>query len=209
MTYTCSRCSETRTEVIPKTSVELIDTSKIFKDVKEKSWFKGAVDYVYTHGLMNGMTADTFEPNSPMSRAMMVTVLWRAEGSPAANGTTPFTDLKAKWYKDAVAWAYESGVVKGTSETTFTPDAPITREQIAAIFYRYAEYKGQDVTARVGFDGFPDGTKVSKYARDAVSWAVAEGLISGTKVGDVNYLDPKGNATRAQVATILMRYLER
>ena len=179
-----------------------------FTDVKDGKWYTEAIKYVYYHGLMNGMTDTTFEPNSNMSRAMLVTVLWRAEGSPAPKGTTPFTDLKAKWYKDAVAWAYENSIVKGMSDTTFAPNNSITREQIAAIFYRYAEFKGEDVSKRADISKFPDGSKVSKYARDAMSWAVAEGLISGTKVGDKDYLDPKGNATRAQVATILMRYLE-
>ncbi len=179
-----------------------------FKAVTDGQWYTEAIKYVYYHGLMNGMTDTTFEPNSNMSRAMLVTVLWRAEGSPAPKGTTPFTDLKAKWYKDAVAWAYENSIVKGMSDTTFAPNNSITREQIAAIFYRYAEFKGEDVSKRADISKFPDGSKVSKYARDAMSWAVAEGLISGTKVGDKDYLDPKGNATRAQVATILMRYLE-
>ena len=178
-----------------------------FKDVKDGKWYTEPIKYVYYHGLMNGMTDTTFEPNSNMSRAMLVTVLWRAEGSPAPKGTTPFTDLKAKWYKDAVAWAYENKIVNGMSDTTFAPNNSITREQIAAIFYRFADFKGEDVTGREDISKFPDGSKVSKYAKEAMSWAVAEGLISGTKVDGKDYLDPKGNATRAQVATILMRYL--
>lgn len=207
--FTCRRCGQVKNEAIPMTVGGLVDTTKIFTDVKAGKWYTSAVNYVYTLGLMNGMTDELFAPNDPMSRAMLVTVLWRAEGSPAPGATAPFTDLKAKWYRQAVAWAYERGVVKGTSATAFSPDDPITREQIAAVFYRFAEYKNQDVGARGAIDSFPDGGKVSKYAREAVSWAVAEGLISGTKAGDVNYLDPKGNASRAQVATILMRYLER
>ena len=179
-----------------------------FKDVKDGKWYTEPIKYVYYHGLMNGMTDTTFEPNADMSRAMLVTVLWRAEGSPAPKGTTPFTDLKAKWYKDAVAWAYENKIVNGMSDTTFAPNNSITREQIAAIFYRFADFKGEDVTGREDISKFPDGSKVSKYAKEAMSWAVAEGLISGTKVDGKDYLDPKGNATRAQVATILMRYLE-
>ena len=209
MTYTCVRCGETRTEVIPKTGRDLIDTTKIFKDVLPKKWYTEAINYVYTYELMNGMTADTFAPDADMSRAMLVTVLWRAEGSPAPKGTSPFVDLKAKWYRESVAWAYENNIVNGTSVTTFSPDQSITREQIAAIFYRYAEFKGQDTAATVDITSFPDSSKVSKYAKKPMSWAVAEGLISGTKIGGKNYLDPKGNATRAQVAMILMRYLTR
>ena len=167
-----------------------------------------SVDFVFNNGLMNGMTETTFAPNEAMSRAMLVTVLWRAEGSPAPAGTTPFTDLKAKWYKDAVAWAYENEIVKGMTATTFDPNAPLSREQIAAIMYRYSEYRGADVSGRASLDGFPDGAKTHNYAKDAMSWAVYEGLISGTKAGDKVLLDPRGNATRAQVATILMRYLE-
>ncbi len=207
MTYTCTRCGETRTEIIPKTGRELIDTSKIFSDVKPGKWYTEAINYVYTYELMNGMTDNTFEPDSEMSRAMLVTVLWRAEGSPAPQGTAPFTDLKAKWYKQAVAWAYENNIVKGITNTEFSPDRFITREQIATILYRYAEFKGRDVSAKTDFDRFPDGKRVSKYAVTAMSWAVAEELINGTKVGNTVYLDPKGNATRAQLAVILMRYL--
>ncbi|MBQ3901356.1 MAG: S-layer homology domain-containing protein, partial [Clostridia bacterium] len=207
MTYTCRRCAETRNEVIPKTGRDLIDSTKIFKDVKPGKWYTEAVDYVYTYELMNGMTDDTFAPNADMSRAMLVTVLWRAEGSPAPKGSAPFTDLKAGWYKDAVAWAYENKIVNGITETSFAPDSSVTREQIAAIFYRFAGFKGRDVSGAADITKFPDGSKVSKYARPAMSWAVADGLISGTKIGGADYLDPKGNATRAQVATILMRYL--
>ena len=140
---------------------------------------------------------------------MLVTVLWRAEGSPEPASATPFTDLKAKWYKNAVAWAYENGIVNGMTATTFGPDASITREQIATIIYRYAEFRGDDVSARTSITSFPDASKVSKWAKDALSWAVAEGIISGTKSGNSTILDPKGNAPRAQVATILMRYLEK
>ena len=179
-----------------------------FTDVKQGKWFYDAVEYVWKNDLMNGMTDTTFEPNTAMNRGMLVTVLWRVEGSPAPKGTTPFTDLKAKWYKDAVAWAYENEVVNGMTATTFAPANPITREQIATIIYRYANFAGRDTSAKGDLSKFPDESKVAKYAKDAMIWAVGEGLITGTKVGDKDYLDPKGNATRAQVATILMRYLE-
>ncbi len=179
-----------------------------FTDVKDGKWYTDAVKYVYENKLMNGMTDTTFEPDTPMNRAMLVTVLYRAEGEPVATGATPFTDLKAGWYKKSVAWAYENKVVNGTSDTTFSPLTPITREQIATIFYRFAQFKGRDVSAKANLNTFPDGSKVSKFAKDAMTWAVGEGLITGTKVGGKTILDPKGNATRAQVATILMRYLE-
>ncbi|MBQ3901238.1 MAG: S-layer homology domain-containing protein, partial [Clostridia bacterium] len=179
-----------------------------FKDVKSGKWYYEAVKYVWENDLMNGVSEDKFAPNDPMNRAMLVTVLWRVEKSPAPKGTTPFTDLKAKWYKDAVAWAYENEIVNGMTATTFAPTNPITREQIATIIYRFATFTGRDTSAKGDLSKFPDGSKVAKYAKDAMTWAVGEGLISGTKVGDKDYLDPKGNATRAQVATILMRYLE-
>ena len=178
-----------------------------FKDVKDGKWYTEAIKYVYENKLMNGMTATTFEPNTPMNRAMLVTVLYRSEGEPATSGKTPFTDLKANWYKKSVAWAYENKVVNGTTETTFSPLTPITREQIATIFYRFAQFKGRDTSAKANLSTFPDGSKVAKYAKDAMTWAVGEGLITGTKAGKETLLDPKGNATRAQVATILMRYL--
>ena len=179
-----------------------------FKDVKEGKWYTKPIKYVYDNKLMNGMTDTIFEPDSPMTRSMLVTVLWRVEDAPKPGGKTPFTDLKMKWYMDAVAWAYENSIVKGTSEKAFSPNTSITREQIATIFFRYAEFAGRDTSAKADLTAFPDGAKVAKYAKAAMSWAVGEGLITGTKVGDKNYLDPKGNATRAQVATILERYLE-
>lgn len=194
--------------LIGMTFIPAAAVSTPFIDVKEGAWFEETVKYAYDNNLMKGMTDTTFEPNSPMSRAMLVTVLYRAEGEPAPGGTSPFTDLKSDWYKNAVAWAYVNNVVKGTAETAFSPDAPITREQIATIFFRFAELTGRDTSAREELSQFPDGEKAAGYAVDAISWAVAGGLITGTKGGDQNYLDPKGNATRAQVATILMRYLE-
>ncbi len=204
-TFTCTRCGETRTEAVPK--IELKDSSEVFTDLKAK-WYKKAVDYVYTFGLMNGVTNTTFAPDADTSRAMLVTVLWRAEGEPTSSVKAPFTDIKANWYKDAVNWAYENQIVKGTSETTFSPNDPITREQIAAIMMRYSEYKGYDTTKTASLKSFPDNKDVHKYAQGAMQWAVAEGLISGVKEGNTNYLRPRGNASRAQVATILMRFLE-
>lgn len=145
---------------------------------------------------MNGVTATAFKPDDPMSRAMLVTVLYRSEGEPAPRGTAPFKDLKADWYRNAVTWAYANKIVNGTSATTFSPDSPITREQIATIFFRFAEFTGRDTSSRKDLGQFPDSEKTAGYARDAVSWAAAEGLIAGVKVGDKNYLNPKDPSFR-------------
>ncbi|MBQ3901544.1 MAG: S-layer homology domain-containing protein, partial [Clostridia bacterium] len=203
--YVCRICGKEDVRVIGKTPCPGL----VFTDMpKVGNWAHDGIDFCLENGLMNGMTQNTFVPAGDMTRAMLVTVLWRAEGEPAAPGTTPFTDVKAKWAKDAVAWAYENEIVKGMTATTFAPDDKLSREQIATILYRFTEYKGGDVSSRAELDRFPDGAKTHSYAKDAVSWAVAEGLISGTKAGDRVLLDPRGSATRAQVATILMRYLE-
>jgi len=195
--------------IVSMKQLELIDTSAMFIDVKQKSWFREAVDYVVSNGLMNGMTADTFEPNTTMSRAMLVTVLWRLDGSPAPKSKAPFTDLKQAWYKGAVAWAYENKIVTGTSADKFSPNGDITREQMAAILYRYSEYRGEDTSAKADISSYPDANKVSKYARDAFAWANAEGLITGTTENGVTVLAPRASATRAQVAIILQRFCEK
>jgi len=201
----CRRCAE-KTDVteVPM----LIRTEKLYVDVKQKSWFREAVDYVVSNGFMNGTSADRFEPNTSMTRAMLVTVLWRIDGQPEPVGKSPFTDLKQAWYKKAVVWAYENNIVNGTDKSIFSPDGNITREQLAAILCRYAEYSGKDVSAKADISVYPDAKKVSKYARDAMGWANAEELITGTPnaVG-TKILDPRGNATRAQVATIFKRFL--
>ena len=141
-----------------------------------------------------------------MSRAMLVTVLWRLEGSPAISGSNPFTDLKQAWYKDAVNWAYQNSIVNGTDADKFSPNGNITREQMAAILYRYSEYKGKDVSARADISAYPDADTTHSYAKEAISWTNAEGLITGSKEGNQTVLAPRASATRAQVATILMRY---
>jgi len=180
-----------------------------FTDVKKGSWFETAVKYAYSEGLMNGMSDTKFQPNGTMNRAMVVTVLWRMENSPAPEAKAPFTDLKQAWYKDAVAWAYENEIVTGTSATTFDPNGSITREQLAAILYRYSEYKKYDITKSESLDSFPDVKKVHSWAKDAMAWSYAEELITGKNDGGSVLLDPRGNATRAQVATILQRFCEK
>ncbi|MBQ7475197.1 MAG: S-layer homology domain-containing protein [Clostridia bacterium] len=184
-----------------------IDASEVFADVKRDDWFCDSVGYAYSHGLMKGVSSSLFAPGEPMSRAMLVTVLWRAEGSPAAAGGSPFGDLREDWYGEAVAWAFSNEVIRGVSDTSFDPDAPLTREQIAAILFRYSASVGRDVSARANLDPFPDHGVISAYAVDALSWANAEGLVNGTKEGAAILLDPLGDASRAQVAAILTRYM--
>ena len=165
------------------------------------------MDFAVTEGLFAGISDATFAPNGPMTRAMMVAVLWRSAGRPQAKGASGFADAAGAYYTEAVAWAKENGVVAGISDTTFSPNNRITREQMAAILYRYAKFCGKDVSAKADLTQFPDASKVSAYAVDALAWAVENGIISGTLDGGRAYLDPKGAATRAQVAAILMRYL--
>ncbi len=180
-----------------------------FKDVKAKAWYYDDVMYVYSLELMNGTFETVFEPDTAMSRAMLVTMLWRMVDSPEPEGEAPFTDLKYDWYRDAVAWAYENGIVNGITETTFEPDTSITREMTAAIFYRFAELYGYDTTVddSVTVD-LPDFGKIREYARDAARWAYSVGLITGTNNGGKVVFDPRGNATRAQVAAMLRRFCE-
>ena len=177
-----------------------------FTDVREGDWFYDAVAYAYTNELFNGTSATTFSPNSTMTRSMLVTVLWRMEGEPTANSANPFADVAAgTWYTDAVVWASSAGIVNGTSAAAFDPDGSVTREQIAAILYRYAKIKGWDISGASSLSTFLDGPQVSDWAARAVEWAYAEGLITGK---DGGRLDPQGQASRAEVATILMRLLE-
>ena len=174
-----------------------------FTDVKESSWYYSAVAYVVERGLFNGVTATTFQPQTNMNRGMLVTVLHRLAGTPGTAGSLAFTDVKSSdWYAPGVAWASSIGVVNGVSADRFSPSGTVTREQIAAILYRYSAYQGYDVSARASLAGFSDQTKVSAYALESMSWAVAEGLMQGTD----GRLDPTGGATRAQVATLLQRY---
>ncbi len=176
-----------------------------FKDVIEKDWFYDSVYYVYTDGIMTGTSDDTFEPGSKTSRAMVVTVLYRIENEPAVSETSPFTDLKQSWYIPAVSWAYKYEIVKGMTATTFTPSGNITREQMAAILYRYSQYKGYDVSASNDLSSYKDADEVSDWAKEAMMWANGTGLITGMSE---TILSPKGDSTRAQLATILERYIE-
>ena len=194
----CTRCGEKDPDYRP---VEFID-------VPTNAWYKDAVDYAVGMGLMNGVGGGKFAPEDSMTRAMLVTVLWRYADSPT-EGTNRFTDVPGgQWYTAAVAWAAGKGVVNGTSETTFEPDGNVTREQMAAILYRYANSISVDTGKRGDFTAFADANAVSGWAKDALSWTVAEGIIGGSKEGGQLLLNPAGNATRAQVAAILMRFIE-
>ena len=177
-----------------------------FGDVKSADWFYNDVKYVYEKGMMAGTAADVFAPNATTTRAMIVTILYRLEGSPAVTGTSAVVDVPAgQWYTDAVNWAAANQIVKGTSATTFAPNASITREQMAAILYRYAQYKGYDVTKKADLSGYSDNGQVSAYAKDALAWANAAKLINGVTN---TTLAPQGNATRAQVSAILHRFCD-
>ena len=177
-------------------------------DVKPGSWYEQPVQYATEHGLMNGTGTNTFEPESTMTRAMLVTVLWRYANAPKP-GANPFTDVpNGKWYTDAVAWAAENGVVNGVGDGKFEPDSSVTREQMATILYRYAQKVGIDTSKHTELSAFPDASRVSAYARAPMQWIVAEGVIGGSRENGQDWLNPQGNATRAEVATILMRFIE-
>lgn len=178
-----------------------------FTDVSEKDWFYGDVMFVYENGLMLGTSKTLFSPHGTATRGMMATILWRMEGSPAPKGKNSFTDVEAgKWYADAITWTAENGIFAGYGKDKFGPDDPITREQLAAIFYRYADYKGYDLTVKGNLDKFKDSDKITDYAKTAMQWAVGSGLVKG-KSG--NLLDPQGTATRAEIAAMLHRFIEK
>ena len=206
-TYTCTRCHETKTESIPVVSV---DVTQMFTDVT-KNWAYPGIQYCVTHGIMGGMGDGTFAPTGTTTRAQIVQILYNLEGTPAVSGTTPFTDLTANWYKPAILWAYQNNVVAGTSPTTFAPDQPVTREQIAVILTQYMFHvlKMNRTWTPADLSTFPDGAQVSSWAKEAMQDAVALGLINGTKAPDgLVYLDPQGSAARQQVATILMNFCQ-
>ena len=207
-TYTCTRCNETKTETIPATGS--VDVTQMFTDVT-KNWAYPGIQYCVTHGIMGGMGDGTFAPTGTTTRAQIVQILYNLEGTPAVSGTTPFTDLTANWYKPAILWAYQNNVVAGTSPTTFDPERPVTREQIAVILTQYMFHvlKMNRTWTPADLSTFPDGAQVSGWAKEAMQDAVALGLINGTKAPDgLVYLDPQGSAARQQVATILMNFCQ-
>lgn len=191
--------------VSTRIEVEFTNGVLPFTDVREADWFYDDVVYAYENGLFSGTSDTTFSPNASMTRAMLVTVLYRLEGQPTVSGRSGFSDVKLNsYYEDAVTWAADNGIVNGTGATMFSPNANVTREQMAAILYRYAQYKQYGTTASAGLNGFSDAAKVSAYAKAPLSWAVAEKLVNGSE----GRLLPTGNATRAQVAAILHRFVE-
>ncbi len=177
-------------------------------DIAPNQWHYGAVSAMVDRGLMNGMSDTLFAPNKTMTRAMLVTVLWRYSGSPEGAENT-FTDVADdQWYTQAVTWAAENGIVNGVGDNRFNPNGLITREQLVVMIHRFATFNGMDPEARNDLADFTDADKVSSYAQDAVQWAVATGLLNGVEEDGVITLRPQGNATRAQVCAILQRYLE-
>ena len=199
-TYTIDKLT-----VSTRIEVEFTDGKLPFTDVHETDWFYNDVLFVYEEGLFAGTSDTTFSPNAAMTRAMLVTVLYRLEGEPAVSGRSGFSDVTFNsYYEDAVTWAADNGIVNGTSTTTFSPNANVTREQMAAILYRYAQHKKYNTAASSGLNGFTDHASVSGYAAASLEWAVAEKLVNGS----AGKLMPTGNATRAQVAAILHRFVE-
>ena len=198
ITYTCTNCGETKTETVAC-------PSRQFKDLDPTRWYHEGTDFVISNGLMNGVGKGCFDPNGTLTRAMLVTILYRLQESPSVDGLrNPFSDVPAgEWYTDAVIWAADNGIVNGVSATSFAPMVAITREQIAAILYRYSG--STQVSGDLSM--YPDANKISGYAVDAMAWAVGEGVINGTNIGGRTVLDPTGNATRAQCATMLYRFL--
>ena len=178
-----------------------------FTDVSEKDWFYNDAMFVYKNGLMLGTSKTLFSPHGTVTRGMMATILWRMEGSLAPKGENSFTDVEAgRWYADAITWATENGIFAGYSKDKFGPDDPITREQLTAIFYRYADYKGYKLTVTGNLDKFEDADKITDYAKMVMQWAVGNGLIKGKSE---NLLDPQGTATRAEISAMLHRFIEK
>ena len=204
-TYICARCGETKTEVIPAGGCP----SAGFTDVPgEDNWAHAGIDYCVANGLMSGVGGNLFAPKKTTTRAQIVQILYNLEGEPRVYGSTPFTDLTNDWYKDAILWAYQTGVVAGTSGTTFDPDLPVTREQIAVILMEYtSRVLGlKNLCTPADLSRYPDAGSVSDWAKNAMADAVALGLISGASNGGQTLLEPQGSAMREQVATILMEF---
>lgn len=197
----------TKNDKVVVTFAKIVDPDGAlpFMDVSEGAWYEEAVRYVYQNGMMSGTGSTAFSPNSTTTRAMIVAILHRMENEPSA-AASDFTDVSSSsYYADAVAWSAANGIVYGTTDTTFAPDTAITREQLATILYRYAQFKGYDVTASTNLNVYADASQISSYAVTAMQWANAEGLILGNSSTTLN---PLGQATRAEVAAILMRFCE-
>ena len=184
------------------------ESEPLFADVRETDWHYDAVQYVCENGLMNGVSDEYFDPDATLTRSMMVTLLWRLAGEPVVNYLMPFDDVdQGSWYGEAVRWAASEGIVSGVSDSAYAPGDPITREQLAVILYRFAQYMGYDVS--VGEDtnilSYEDFAEISEYAIPAIQWACGSGLMRGVTDSE---LSPHGTATRAQIATMMMRFIE-
>ena len=194
------------TEETDKTEETTTPETVAFSDVSESDWFYKGVSYVVENGMMNGMGDDLFAPNAPLTREMLAVVLYNMEKQPESTGVNPFADVKADmWYTDAIVWANANGIVAGYDDRTFGLGDSITREQLAAILYRYAQMKGYDVTEKADLTGYADSAAISGYAVEAMQWANANGIVNGMTA---TTLAPQGTATRAQVATMLMNFCE-
>ena len=201
-----AKWSENEKDTEKEPIIDKPETAISFKDIKTTDWFYENVKYVAQNNLMNGVTDDKFAPNDTLTRAMLVTVLYRNAGEPAVNKSIPFADVDmSSWYANAVVWAQQNGIVNGVNDTAFAPDANITREQIAAIMFRYAQYKGMDAVTLEENLHFTDANEISEYAVSAINWAVGTGLINGKSATTLN---PKDNATRAEIAAIFQRFIE-
>ena len=186
-----------------------IEVELPFTDVPEGAWYEDAAAYVYNHGLMAGTSATTFAPDATTSRSMIATILWRMAGSPVVNYAMDYTDVaQGQWYSEAIRWAASEGIVGGYGNGLFGTNDPITREQFAAMLYRFAQEQGYDVSIgeNTNILSYTDVADLSEYAISAMQWAVGAGIINGT--GDGSTLSPQGHATRAQAAVILTRYCE-
>ncbi len=186
--------------------------SRLFTDLNTEAWYHEGVDFAIKNGIMSGTGNRKFKPNDVMTRAMLVMAIWNYEGKPM-EGENKFIDVPSDmWYTQAIAWAAHNGIVNGVSKDRFKPEEKITREQMATLLYRYAAYKGYDTAVNNGdrtkLDGFPDAANTSQWAKDGMAWAHKNGLVKGVGVGHDVILQPRGEATRAQLANILMRFIE-
>lgn len=195
----CTRCGD-------QLPVEPVPTVT-FTDVPEEAWFKDSVNTAVSLGLINGMGNNEFQPDVPLTRGMLVVLLYRLAGEPAVNGKNTFTDVNAgAWYETAIIWAAETGITTGFPNGTFAPNDSVTREQTAVFFHRFAKQMGYDDGARAKLSTFPDASWVSEYAADSMAWAVENEILSGNSINGTICLDSQGTATRAQGATILVRF---
>lgn len=202
-TRICSLCGESETEQLPVSNERC--PSQAFTDLDTTEWYHAGVDYVLKQGLMKGMSITRFQPNGTLTRGQIVTILYRLADEPAVESKTPFQDVaEGRYYTEAVAWAYENGVVLGMTDTRFAPENPVTREQLVTFLYRYAKLTDKDITAGGSLDAYPDSGRISAFAAEAFAWAVEKKLVKGIE----GQLAPKATATRAQIATILLRYSE-